>query len=803
MGSGSSTADVKKRVEVVEKHCAGKKIGSGTDGLHEMMKCAKELRAAMDILAEGKADAALIDRIGIASDIIYSNIDSRIDLEMVEMEDAETVRKDIMELAADLDTVRATPISKKLEAKWEQMRSQRLEKVVKEIAEIVKNTTEVAKLLEALQEIVAKLDALLAGSVTPEIVKRALVQTNGYASAKFLKGFPGFLQKEGPASLPSVRDVVTQFDDRCTKLAAAAEGSSWELQLPEVEKLIQQVGLHMVNVQLQQGGAELAQENFDAAYAAFAALHQWLPLCGSDLPPELLESCSKVAELAADQITAASGKGVEMMDFALKLDALGTLPGWPEGGVAGRLGAAAYEAPLSGLAAELKEPARSAQSAKTMVGFVESLSAAADKIPADQAERVKGLIGALEESLMAQGSEALKHEELEEVVAATKRYDEARPALTLLGESTPLLPRLQESICSSSLQRAEEELSKETGLNPALVLDLTRRVGQYNPGGIDSLASKLQTVCDKTCQRMCDSFQAAVTASQYAKINGLLKFAESFDEAAVTAGGASEVAAKLKEIQEAKAAEAAAEAPADSEEPATPGPVAPEPAEEPGEAEDPEIATAKVKIDEVDSMLAQETGMNPNTILKNMTDIIPLWPSVQSPELSDRLTAAFGMLKTRMSAACAGASKEDQQSKLKALMAFAQKMDEAQRSLGSCCPDFLLSMAAAGASQDLLDAETELGKESGMNPMLVLKNIRNLSIYWDALGPSEEALAEEQRKRLGAMCDLMRSRITSSYEEHPEKRPGLLKFSEAFDSAIQGLAGAGDANLASELQAKG
>eukprot|EP00439_Symbiodinium_sp_Y106_P029260 s115_g3.t1 len=170
-----------------------------------------------------------------------------------------------------------------------------------------------------------------------------------------------------------------------------------------------------------------------------------------------------------------------------------------------------------------------------------------------------------------------------------------------------------------------------------------------------------------------------------------------------------------------------------------------------------------------------------------------------------------------MSAACAGASKEDQQSKLKALMAFAQKMDEAQRSLGSCCPDFLLSMAAAGASQeipsrprsgfrvesDLLDAETELGKESGMNPMLVLKNIRNLSIYWDALGPSEEALAEEQRKRLGAMCDLMRSRITSSYEEHPEKRPGLLKFSEAFDSAIQGLAGAGDANLASELQAKG
>ena len=35
--------------------------------------------------------------------------------------------EDIRELAADLDTVRASPVSKKLEAKWEQVRSQRLD----------------------------------------------------------------------------------------------------------------------------------------------------------------------------------------------------------------------------------------------------------------------------------------------------------------------------------------------------------------------------------------------------------------------------------------------------------------------------------------------------------------------------------------------------------------------------------------------------------------------------------------------------------------------------------------------------
>ena len=69
---------------------------------------------------------------------------------------------------------------------------------------------------------------------------------------------------------------------------------------------------------------------------------------------------------------------------------------------------------------------------------------------------------------------------------------------------------MQESICRTSLQRAEEELSKESGLNPvpqqlagrgilevlglnceALVLELVKRVGHYNPGSVDDLRSSL------------------------------------------------------------------------------------------------------------------------------------------------------------------------------------------------------------------------------------------------------------------------------------------------------------------------
>lgn len=152
-----------------------------------------------------------------------------------------------------------------------------------------------------------------------------------------------------------------------------------------------------------------------------------------------------------------------------------------------------------------------------------------------------------------------------------------------------------------------------------------------------------------------------------------------------------------------------------------------------------------------------------------------------------------------MATACATASSEDQEAKLKALLAFGHKVHELQHSMDDCAPEFFFAVCSAGANQDLTDAENELGKESGMNPVKVLTNIRNLKLYWQALGSNAEAL----HQRLGAMCDLMRSRIMTSYEENPEKRPNLVKFSAAFDTAINGLAGAGEADLTARLKEMG
>eukprot|EP00913_Durusdinium_trenchii_P000685 g638.t1 len=135
-----------------------------------------------------------------------------------------------------------------------------------------------------------------------------------------------------------------------------------------------------------------------------------------------------------------------------------------------------------------------------------------------------------------------------------------------------------------------------------------------------------------------------------------------------------------------------------------------------------------------------------------------------------------------MATACATASSEDQEAKLKALLAFGHKVHELQHSMDDCAPEFFFAVCSAGANQE------RLRHRAG-----------NLKLYWQALGSNAEAL----HQRLGAMCDLMRSRIMTSYEENPEKRPNLVKFSAAFDTAINGLAGAGEADLTARLKEMG
>jgi len=771
MGSGGSTLDVGKRIEEVEKACAGKKIGTGKEGLDDMKTCSEELKSAMDeVAAKSSPDLQLIDRIGMASDIIYSNIETRITLELVQQDDAADIRQAILDIAMNLDAVRATKVSPKVEAKWSEAEQHKFVQIYKELEALIKGISDIAKLPEALEGVNEKLQVMQGAK--KELAEKTLALCSGFSSAKFQKGFPGLLQKEGPEILERVRAPVAQFDASAQKIASVAEGS-WEELAPVVGKLTIQVGSHQVKVCLQQAAVELAQDHFDEGAAAMAQMQSWWRLSeGSDDQEALKESLGKVMAVAEERALASDK---DLSDFAVKMDELCSGCGVELGPLATKLAEHRALGPLKQIQVELEK-----ESDQNLEAMLSSLQEISETLAG--AEGLEATLTALEDFLQ-KSSEGSKHQELPKVIEIAAAYDEIRPKLSL-PESPPLLPRIKVLVTSSCLKRAQEELCKEHGLNAALVLDLVKHCGEVteDPDAEMSTSAMLQEVVEKTCERMSQSFTSALSEGPEAKVQGLLKFAEAFDAACVAAGGNSQILDKLKEIQASVTSSTGDGGEGD-------------PAETPGAVEDSPESTAAKKISQMEEMLSQETGMNPNVILKDLTELAELWPL--SPELSERLSLQLVTLQERMAKACATASAEDQEPKLKALLGFAHKVHDLQQHMDNCAPDFLFAVCSAGALQDLTDAESELGKETGMNPVLVLKNIRNLQLYWQALG----SRAEDLHQRLWEMCELMRSRITSSYEQNPEKRPNLLKFSAAFDAAIKGLNGAGEADLTERLKA--
>ncbi|CAK9043987.1 unnamed protein product [Durusdinium trenchii] len=398
MGSGASTADPKKRIEEVEKHCAGKKIGSGKDGLDEMKQCSEELKVAMDAVAEmSSPDLQLIDRIGLASDIIFSNLDSRINLELVQLEDASEIYKVMIETAENLDKCRASPIAPKIKSKWKEAEQGKYAILVRDLAELVKGVSDIAKLPEALDGVVQKMDALLVG-VSKDLAEKALVQCSGFSTAKFQKGFPGLLQKEGPELLEQVRSPIAQFDTAGKQLSSVAEGS-WEDLAPTVEKLTAQVSSHMVKLHLQQAAVELAQDHFAESQAPLAQMQRWWPHSqGSDDHAALEESLAKVFALADERALAAEG---DISDFVTSLDELRSTLSVPGEPLAARRAAAKALGPLKGLEAELAK--ESEQSLSAMLKSLQEMSATIDTIA--EAEGLQATLSSLEEFLLKQSQD--------------------------------------------------------------------------------------------------------------------------------------------------------------------------------------------------------------------------------------------------------------------------------------------------------------------------------------------------------------------------------------------------------------
>ncbi|CAK9101987.1 unnamed protein product [Durusdinium trenchii] len=81
-----------------------------------------------------------------------------------------------------------------------------------------------------------------------------------------------------------------------------------------------------------------------------------------------------------------------------------------------------------------------------------------------------------------------------------------------------------------ALESIEAELSKESGMNPKLLLQKFQELGKWGTLQ-DTLKDRYQASCDKVSQRMKDSMQDAKTTSNTGKQKALLQFAKEFDMA--------------------------------------------------------------------------------------------------------------------------------------------------------------------------------------------------------------------------------------------------------------------------------
>lgn len=80
-----------------------------------------------------------------------------------------------------------------------------------------------------------------------------------------------------------------------------------------------------------------------------------------------------------------------------------------------------------------------------------------------------------------------------------------------------------------SLEAIEEELSKESGMNPKVLLQHFQDVGRRGGPSVDLVGDRYSACCDKVGQRMKDSMEEAKTSSNSAKQKALLHFAKEFD----------------------------------------------------------------------------------------------------------------------------------------------------------------------------------------------------------------------------------------------------------------------------------
>jgi hypothetical protein len=586
MGCASSTKIAYLgRLTVVDQSCADEKGKTGADGLDVMQTCAKELKEVMDIIINaGAKDTESMVQVEQLSNLVLFNLESRICPALFEDGSEEIVLEKIMLAAKDLDTVRAVKASTRLEARIDPLKKHMAAKDKKE------SEGEAKKLID---DVGAKLQAIAEPDhVVPGIEDTVATMEKAYETSPTSRKVADVLLKQCMALAQKVRAMImkmlaadpgcadgviaalAKLDDLGEKLAAVPEPTTWDPLVPKMVSMVAAQAGSIANKGLQFAEKALAADQGAQAFAALKKVQPWWQhakdIEGNPARLELIIEKAEKSLLDAFKgglDTANEDMCAGVMEFAGTFREIRTSFGYeprPEGerlvdrmkAMAGTAGAGK---PLGELEVEVAKA--DGQDLSVMLRSMQAFVGALPKVD-DGAER-NDLTARGDKACQAVGDWTLaaaaacgadKLEDLEKfAVEYDKAHMQACPPLAER-EKGELCPRIRPYACNAFFEKAEEELGKETGLNPAVILEALKQIGERVPPGTcrfdDVTTERLNAIAQKTDGRIMESAEKASAAGESGKIQGLCKYSESFDEALVSCGGdALGLSDKVRELE--------------------------------------------------------------------------------------------------------------------------------------------------------------------------------------------------------------------------------------------------------------
>jgi len=197
-----------------------------------------------------------------------------------------------------------------------------------------------------------------------------------------------------------------------------------------------------------------------------------------------------------------------------------------------------------------------------------------------------------------------------------------------------------------------------------------------------------------------------------------------------------------------------------------------------------EVRQAAMRLELIEEELGKETGMDPNVVMQELQAFKDSWDTEKGVyELNKRLLTCFAVLEQRLVDACEKAVASSATRRVQALLGFARGCDEV---VGATDGDAKLAQRLIGivASDRLAVAKEELEKETGMNPIAVLSNIKTVAMLWPDMD-NHDGL-EELVSEVGS---LLQTRMHTSMDEaaragNRRKAEALVKFATEYDAVL-------------------